>query len=79
MRRHGKRQRGAAGSALEAVFLRTSYDTFAYFPEPKVATAAVHALGVIPGPESSAALRRLLARTHHAGDRKQITAALNSP
>ncbi|WP_152563844.1 hypothetical protein [Actinomadura welshii] len=69
----------AAVAALEAVFLRTSYDTFAYFPEPKVATAAVHALGVIPGPESSAALRRLLARTHHAGDRKQITAALSSP
>ncbi|SFQ21026.1 hypothetical protein SAMN04489713_12443 [Actinomadura madurae] len=41
------------------------------------------ALCVVLWPEEpysdSAALRRLLARTHHAGDRKQITAALSSP
>ncbi|MGV9384102.1 hypothetical protein ACWDRB_50385 [Nonomuraea sp. NPDC003707] len=68
----------AAVTALEAVVLRTSYDTFAYFPEPKVATAAVRALGTIPGPQAPAALRRLLTRIHHTGDRKQIEAALKA-
>ncbi|MEV6039796.1 hypothetical protein AB0L65_52370 [Nonomuraea sp. NPDC052116] len=68
----------AAVTALEAVVLRTSYDTFAYFPEPKVATAAVQALGTIPGPQAPAALQRLLTRIHHAGDRKQIGAAINA-
>jgi hypothetical protein len=63
---------------LEALVLRTSYDTFAYFPEPKVATAAVNALGAIPGPAAPAALQRLLAKIHHAGDRKQIEAALKA-
>lgn len=65
----------AVAHDLENVFLRTALDTSAR-PEPRVATAVVHALGSIEGTEAKEVLRRLRPKVFETAVLKQIDAAL---
>ncbi|GAA2443688.1 hypothetical protein GCM10010191_70340 [Actinomadura vinacea] len=67
----------AAVPALEAVYLHTAFG-LAHHPEAPVATAVVHALGIIDDPSAEAALERLRSRAFDHVARKQIDTALRA-